>query len=437
MLDNFVFGVATSAYQIEGGWDADGKVPSIWDEMSHTPGHVQNGHTGDIACDHYHRWKKDVHLMADLSIQAYRFSISWSRIMPEPPKKVNEKGIKFYQKLVNKLLDYDIKPFVTLYHWDLPKWLDDIGGWGNPDIIKHFKGFASVMFEALPDVEHWITFNEPAVFVNNSWGHHNYPEAVRNVLLAHGKTASHYKANYDGKIGISLNLMPFIPNDWESKKDLLAVENVSKRHNGIWLEPIFNGRFPDGINKLYNLKNKLFFTKEEKNIVKTSIDFLGINYYSCPTVKYNPYKPPVNAMFVNNDYLKDEMGVGIKPHGLYLICKQVKEKYGDIPLYITENGCAYNDVLTHDNKVHDRRRINYMKQHLAYCNLTVEKGIPLKGYFHWSLMNNFEWSFGYTKQFGLIDIHYPTLKRTPKDSYYWYKKIIKDEEFRKKEMEEL
>jgi len=450
-MKDFMYGAATSAYQIEGAWDEDEKLPSIWDEISHGNGRtkVRNGHTGDIACDHYHRWKEDIKLMKELGIDAYRFSISWSRIngpenivfadyidgegnkkRTELDRSINNKGIEFYKRLVYELKKNDIEPFVTLYHWDLPKWLDDIGGWGNPDIIKHFKGYACMMFEALSDVKYWITFNEPAVFVNNFWGHNNYSEAVRNVLLAHGEVVKKFRQEkMKGKIGISLNLIPVIPHDKESEKDQLAAENLSKTHNGIWLDPIYKGRFPKNINKLIGFDEKrLAFSKKEKKIVSEPIDFLGINYYTSSLVQYDESRRPLYARGVQNQAAeKDEMDTAIIPYGIYKLTGDIAKKYGNPDMYITENGCAFTDGLTHDNEVHDYRRIEYMKRHLKWCKMAVEKGINLKGYFHWSLMDNFEWAFGYTKRFGLIYIHYPTLERIPKDSYYWYQGFIMGE----------
>jgi len=430
-MKDFIYGAATSAYQIEGAWDEDEKMPSIWDEISHGNERtkVRNGHTGDIACDHYHRWKEDIKLMAELGIDAYRFSISWSRIMPPSPMEINWKGVDFYKQLVYELKKNDIEPFVTLYHWDLPKWLDIIGGWGNPDIIKHFKGYACMMFEALSDVKYWITFNEPAVFVNNFWGHNNYSEAVRNVLLAHGEAVRTFRQEkMKGKIGISLNLIPAMPRDKKNKKDQLAAENLSKTHNGIWLDPIYNGRFPTNINELIGFDGKkLQFSWEESKIVSEPIDFLGINYYTASVIEYDKNRPQSYAKGVPLIKEKDEMDTAIVPYGIYWICEDVAENYGNPDIYITENGCAYTDGLTHDNEVHDYRRIEYIKKHLKWCKTAVETGVNLKGYFYWSLMDNFEWAFGYTKRFGLIYIHYPTLERIPKDSYYWYQGLIMGE----------
>jgi len=429
MKKDFIYGAATSAYQIEGAWAEDGKLPSIWDEISHGKHRtkVLRGQTGDIACDHYHKWKEDIKLMKELGIDAYRFSISWSRIMPPSPNDINWQGVDFYKQLVYELKKNDIEPFVTLYHWDLPKWLNDIGGWGNPDIIKHFKGYACMIFEALSDVKYWITFNEPAVFVNNFWGHNNYSEAVRNVLLAHGEAVRVFRQEkMKGKIGISLNLIPTIPNNMEDKKDKMAAENISKTHNGIWLDPIYKGRFPTNINKLVGFsEKKLILSKEEKKIVSMPIDFLGINYYTASVIEYDEKRAPLYARGVPCFKEKDEMDTAIVPYGVYRITKDVAERYGNPEMYITENGCAYSDNPTHENEVYDVRRTKYIYDHLKWCKEAVKEGVNLRGYFYWSLMDNFEWTYGYTKRFGLIYIHYPTLERIPKESFYWYQNYIK------------
>lgn len=448
MLDDFLFGVATSAYQIEGGWDEDGKVPSIWDEISHnrdTRFNVKNGHTGDIACNHYYEWEQDIGLMKELGIQAYRFSISWSRICTKDMCS-NLKGIKFYQDLVHELKSNNIEPFVTLYHWDLPKWLNDLGGWSNPESIEYFKCYAETMFNALPEVRYWITFNEPAVFLPNFWGHNNLPKAIKNVLLAHGEVVKFYNsvkglysAPEDGKIGISLNLMPinagFTPT---AEKNLLAASNLDKIQNRIWLDPIYKGKFPEGINQLYGFKgeDELKLSKKEAKTVSQPIDFLGINYYTAATVEYNPYSPPGFFKGIPDPRApRDETNTEIHPDGLYQLCNRLKRDYGDIKMYITENGCAYPDTFIHDKRIHDVERINYIRSHLRYCDKIIKEGIRLKGYFYWSLMDNMEWLEGYNKRFGLLYIFYPTQSRVCKDSFHFYKNIIKNKEFREKQLE--
>lgn len=435
MLDDFVFGTATSAYQIEGAWNEDGKCPSIWDSISHgkTQFRVQDNHTGDIACDHYHRWEQDIKLMKHLGINAYRFSISWSRICTQKCVCSNLKGIKFYQNLVKKLKENNIEPFVTLYHWDLPQWLDDIGGWSNPKSIEYFKCYAETMYNALPDVKYWITFNEPAVFVRNYWGHNNMPKAIKNVLLAHGKAIE----NIDAKVGISLNLIQVYPATWDNPRDKLAVKNLNKIHNEIWLDPIFKGELPKDINKLYNFqKTKLRFSKDEKQTVSYPIDFLGINYYSTINVKYHKYKPPGYYQGIPGNFARDEMNVEIRPRGIHDICTNLKTNYGNPEMYITENGCAFPDTFVHDKRIHDTKRIAYIREHLKSCDLAIKDGANLRGYFYWSFMDNFEWLFGYNKHFGLIYIFCPTQSRVCKDSYHWYQKIIKDKKFRNKELGE-
>ena len=451
MLDDFLFGAASSAYQIEGAWNEDGKGPSIWDEISHGKSRfkVKNKHTGDIACDHYHQWANDIEIMKFLGLKAYRFSISWSRIFPTEKDKPNKKGIQFYANLCKALLDAGIEPFVTLYHWDLPLWLDKVGGWGKRQSVDHFYKYADTMFNALTEeaelpVKYWITFNEPAVFVHNFWGHNDFPKAVKNVLRAHGETVElfneRYKKHpnikaYDGQIGIAPNLHSFSPNVYGDKQDEKAVENAWRQQNGLWLDPIFYGKFPENINNLLGLyKRPLKLTKEERETISTPIDFLGVNYYSAPTVKYNKYKPPGFYEGVSGNFDRDEMGIEIKPQGIHDITVALKERYENPTMYITENGCACTDVFGHDGHVHDYERIDYIKQHLVYCNFAITDGADIKGYFYWSLMDNFEWLLGYNKRFGLLYIFYPTKNRVQKDSFYWYKKIIESDKYRKKQL---
>lgn len=427
---DFLFGAATSAYQIEGGWMDDGKGPSIWDMKSIT-GEIQNQHTGHIACDHYHRWREDIRFMKNLGLQAYRFSIAWSRIYPTFSNKPNRKGIEFYQALVKELIRQGIEPFVTLYHWDLPLWLDELGGWANPKTVTQFVRYAKTMYKALPEVKYWITLNEPAVFINNCWGfprtEKDQAKAIKNVLLAHGKTAQ----AIDKKVGISLNLMPVFPNELNNPKDDLAAYNVHTRHNCTWLNPIYKGEFPEGIDELWGFdEGALKFTNKQSEIVSTPIDFLGVNYYTAITVKYNYVNYPTYAkQILDRRAWKDEMGIESHPNGIYHLLKQVNKEYGNKDYYITENGCACPDIFTHNTNIHDEERINYIQKHLEAIAYTREQGIKIKGYFYWSLLDNFEWMFGYNKKFGLIYIFLPTQSRIPKDSYYWYRHFITGKPF--------
>lgn len=427
MLDNFLFGAATSAYQIEGAYDGNGKGQSIWDLYSKKTGYVANGHTGNIACDHYRRWKDDVELMTTIGLEAYRFSISWPRIFPKGFGRINKRGIEFYKNLVDALIEHDIEPFVTLYHWDLPANLN----WANPKILKYFAKYTETMRDALPDVKYWITINEPAVFVNNFWGHNNLPKAIRNVLLAHS-TAAFILDNLNTKVGISLNLIPIVPRNSEDEEDRLAAESVNKRHNRVWLDPIYKGKFPEGINQLFGLKDELFFTDDESMV---DTDFLGVNYYTAEIVEYDKNNPLTHARHVpDNSVDKDEMGTEIHPDGLFYLLKNLKKEYNNPEIYVTENGCACPDTRLHDGKIYDFDRMKYIRNHLRYANVAVENKINLKGYFYWSLMDNFEWRFGYTKRFGLFYVDYPTQTRIPKDSAIWYKKIIEDKKYREEEI---
>lgn len=437
--DKFKWGVATSAYQIEGAHDADGKVPNIWDRLSHLNGYVLNGHTGDIACDHYHKWKEDIDLMKELGVNSYRFSINWSRVMRHSSDTkgwMNEKGLAFYRNLVSYLCENDITPFITLYHWDLPQWADDLGGWDNPQLVNEFERYAFLMFNELPEVDQWITFNEPAVFVGNYWGLNKFSDAVKHVLLSHGaaiETLRDISASpSSSKIGISLNLIPILPQNPKNSADCRVAEKMNIRHNRLWLDPLYTGEFPEQIHALYHLKEPMTLTEDEQERVTAKTDFLGINYYTMQIVTQNDRK---ESKTVTTPAPVDDMNVAIQPFGLFYICNEVNTQYHPGKIYITENGCAYSDGLTHDTKIHDERRIKYMRHHLAMLSKTRDEGVPIEGYFYWSLLDNFEWTYGYTKRFGLVHVHYPTLERIPKDSFEWYKNIITDEEFRKDELD--
>jgi beta-glucosidase len=425
MLDDFLFGAATSAYQIEGAWDDDGKVPSIWDDISHKGDVILNGQTGDVACNHYYLWKDDLALISNLGIGAYRFSTSWSRVIVGPGAS-NPKGINFYKNIIKGLKNINVEPFVTLYHWDLPSWLNENGGWADPNTVEEFVRYAELMFKELPEVKYWITFNEPAVFISNRWGHNDANKAIRNVLIAHGKVAKLYKKKYDGKIGISLNLRQYSSFDKNNDADNFATKKADMVQNRIWLDPIYKGDFPKGINTVPGFK--LSLSIEEKKMIKGSADFLGINYYGGGLVKHDEDEGFRCAPIPNA--IADDMGFIIYPFGLYLLMDRLKKDYKNPEMYITENGCCYSDTVLHDGSIPDKQRQDYIRMHLKYCNKAIEQGVNLKGYFYWSLMDNFEWTMGYSKRFGLIYIDYPSLKRIPKESYEYYWKIIKDKEFR-------
>ncbi|MFZ3386665.1 MAG: GH1 family beta-glucosidase [Candidatus Hydromicrobium sp.] len=434
--ENFVFGTATSSYQIEGAAAEDGRSPSIWDVFCKTPGKVYGGHNGDIACDHYHRYKEDVELMAGIGINAYRFSVSWPRIFPEKGK-YNKKGMEFYKRLVNELCDKDIMPTVTLYHWDLPIWVYEMGGWLKRDSVKWFEEYAVKVFEELNDsVKLWITHNEPYCSSIYSYyegvhapGHKNSREALivaHHILLSHGTAVEAFrKFNFkNSKIGITLNLTPSYPATG-SKEDIEAASR-SDGHSIRWfLDPIFKSCYPEDMKKAYKEFIGDFDFIRDGDLQKISIinDFLGVNYYTRDLIEFSK-DSELNIRKTHGNFERTEMDWEIVPESLYDLIIRLRKEYTRIPIYITENGAAFNDRITKDGKVHDNRRIDYLRKHFKKVVELNQKGADIRGYFIWSLMDNFEWQHGYSKRFGIVFIDYQTQKRILKDSAIWYRDLI-------------
>lgn len=435
---DFVWGAATCAYQIEGASSEDGKGRSIWDVFSHTEGKISDKSNGDIACDHYHKFKEDIKLMSELGLKAYRFSISWSRILPEGTGKINQKGIDFYRELIDEILRYGIEPYVTLYHWDLPYALHLKGGWLNDDISDYFAEYAKICADLFKGrVKNVITFNEPEVFVGcgylegihapgYSLGTEELLHICHNVLKAHGKSVRILRENIPGvKIGIVSATTPPCP---ETENDVSAArksyfscgKNNFVFSNAHWLDPIVFGNYPDDfLKECAGLLPK--YTKEDMTVINSPIDFIGLNIYSGRHVKAEkdgckdvPSKQgaPVNAI-----------KWGVVPESLYWGPKFIFERY-NLPIYITENGMAAHDAVSLDGKVHDPNRIDYLHRYLREFRKAADDGVDCCGYFQWSFMDNLEWAMGYTVRFGMVFVDYCTQQRIPKDSAYWYKKTI-------------
>lgn len=434
---DFLWGVATASYQIEGACNEDGRGESIWDRFSHTPGTVFEGHNGDVACDHYHLYKEDIKMMADMGIQSYRFSISWPRIYPEPGK-LNQKGINFYKALIDELHYYGIKPMATLFHWDLPQWIQDRGGWANRDTVDEFVTYATTVFKELGNrVPMWITHNEPWCFSFNGHlfgvhapGHKDFRESLKvahHLMLSHGKTVNAYRAaKYKGEIGVTLDLGPSIPAS-DKPEDFDAARRDDGFGNRWCLDPIFKGFYPEDMVELFS--NQIgpldFIQSDDLEIMSTPIDFLGVNYYFHNVVKNNPSDPFLQSENLPVQGKTTEMGWGIFPGSLYDLLSRIKDEYTSLPLYITENGAAFPDHVV-DGKVNDTDRIDYLRAHFEAAAKFIQEGGELKGYFVWSLLDNFEWAEGYGKRFGLVYIDYESQKRIPKDSAWWYKALIEN-----------
>lgn len=435
---DFVFGVATSSYQIEGGIMEGGRTPSIWDTYCTIPGRVLNGDTGDVACDHYHRYKEDIALMKELGIDSYRLSISWSRIFPEQGV-YNPQGMDFYKDVIREVKRNSMSAMVTLYHWDLPVWAFKQSGWLNRDCVKWFEEYSRKCFEELDeDVDYWITHNEPfcTSFVSflegrHAPGHKDLEEAVtvsHHVLLSHGRAVKLYREmGCKHKIGITLNLTPAYPTT-DSYADKVAANNRNGYTNRWFLEPVCKGNYPIDMINLYAGQCKTdfsFIQAGDMETISTKCDFLGINYYSRVTVDYDSTCVQLAKNAYHTDYKKTAMGWDIGTQEFFDLISFVRSNYTDIPIYITENGSAWEDKLS-DGKVHDKDRVEYLNAHLNQLERMNEAGMNVAGYYYWSFLDNFEWAWGYSKRFGLVYIDYNTQERIPKDSFYAYQRFISE-----------
>jgi beta-glucosidase len=436
---DFVWGTSTSAYQIEGSPTADGAGPSIWHRFSHTPGNTYMDQTGDIAADHYRRWKEDVALMSELGTNAYRFSIAWGRIFPNGTGAVNRRGIDFYSRLVDELLKRGIKPNVTLYHWDLPEALDNRGGWLNRDIAEWFCDYAVTIWDALGDrVEMWSTLNEPWVVTDGGYlsgllapGHSNLyeaPLATHNLLRAHGMAVQRFRstrAAQNGKIGIVVNLEPKYPAS-RSSADLAATRRADAYMNRQFLDPVFLGRYPEEMTEIFG-DAWPEWSDDDMQLIAEPIDFLGINYYTRKVERFHPDILPLKTKHVPQlNHIYTETHWEVFPEALTELLLTVTERYGKLPIYITENGAAFYDPPSPINgRIEDPLRIEYYRQHLRAAHDAMRQGVDLRGYYAWSLLDNYEWSLGFSKRFGLIHVDYETQRRTIKASGRYYADVIR------------
>jgi beta-glucosidase len=456
----FVWGAATASYQVEGAIDEDGRKPSIWDTFSHTPGRIRNDDNGDVSADHYHRSAADVAMMARLGLRAYRFSVAWSRVIPLGSGAVNQVGLDFYSRLVDDLLAHDIAPVVTLYHWDLPQPLEDVGGWTNRDTSARFADFAEVLGAAVGDrVKLFGTLNEPwcSAFLGYASGVHapgrtdivDSLKAAHHLNLAHGLGSSALRAVLpaDAQISVTLNLAQIRPAS-DSEADLDAVRSIDALSNRIFLEPILNGRYPvDLFEDTRELTDWGFVHPDDLAAINQRPDVLGVNYYSPALVAaMGPDDAAkLTKRWVNDPQGADEpsiwpgshrafavpqegpytdMGWRIEPASLTELLVRIGRDYPDLPLMITENGAAFPDLVGADGTVHDADRIDYICGHLGAIHDAIAAGVDVRGYFVWSLMDNFEWAWGYSKRFGIVHVDYDTLERTPKASAGWFRGVI-------------
>jgi len=436
---DFLWGAATAAHQIEGSPLADGAGPSIWTRFAHTPGMMLNGDTGDVACDHYRRWKDDVALMKRLGLQAYRFSVSWSRILPRGTGAVNQAGLDFYSNLVDELLAHGIEPLLTLYHWDLPAALDDRGGWLNPEIADWFAEYARVLYRALDGrVKKWVTLNEPWVVTDGGYlpgalapGHrsrYEAPIASHNLMRAHGAAVKAYREIGKHEIGLVVNIEPKYPAT-DSSEDAAAVRRAHAYMNEQYLHPALLGHYPPELKQIFG-DAWPEWPAEDYALIKQPLDFVGINYYTRSVTKAAE-SYPLNTGVVRQPLgTYTETGWEVFPQSLTDLLLWFKQTYGDLPVYITENGAAFFDppaAMVDDDgnrRVKDPLRTDYLRKHLRAIGDAIAQGVDVRGYMLWSLLDNLEWSLGYSKRFGMVHVNYVTQERTPKDSALWYSRVI-------------
>jgi beta-glucosidase len=433
--EGFLWGAATSAYQVEGSPLADGAGPSIWHRFSHTPGRTHDGDHGDVACDQYRRWPDDVALMRDLGLRAYRFSIAWGRVMPDGRGRVNPDGLAYYDRLVDGLLEAGIQPVVTLYHWDLPAALDDRGGWLNPDIAGWFADYTAAMVRALDDrVRLWATLNEPWVVMDGGYlngglapGHRNLYEAPivsHNLLRAHAEGVRAYRAEGRHQVGLVVNLEPQYPAT-DREEDRAAARRVDAHMNRHYLDPVFRGHYPPELAEIYG-DAWPGYGPDDLVSVTEPIDFLGVNYYTRRVTRYEAAAPPLYSAPVRQpDRVYTEMEWEVSPSSFRDVLDWLADRYGGIPMYITENGAAFPDPETAaGDLVEDPQRVAYYRSHIRTVLEAAEAGVPIRGYFAWSLLDNFEWSHGYSKRFGIVHVDFETQRRTLKASARFYADII-------------
>ncbi|WP_186577102.1 GH1 family beta-glucosidase [Aquibacillus kalidii] len=434
------WGTATASYQIEGATNEGGRGGSIWDTFSKTPGKVLNGDNGDVACDSYHRYEEDVQLMKELGIDVYRFSVAWPRIFPNGTGEVNQEGLDYYHRLVDELLEAGIEPMCTLYHWDLPQALQDKGGWNNRETIDAFVNYSETMFKEFSGkIKYWITLNEPwcIAFLSNYIGLHapgnqNLQLATQishHLLVAHGKTVQKFRElGINGEIGYAPNTTWLHPYS-NKLEDIDACRREVGWYIEWFMDPVFKGEYPDFMVEWFKKKGvELVIEDGDMETINQPIDFLGINYYTGHVARYKENEGLLDWELVEFGYQRTDIGWPIYPEGFYNVLTHITDRYGDVPIYITENGSCYNDEPV-DGRVRDNGRIDYLQQHLTALSRAIESGVNVKGYLTWSLLDNFEWAEGYSKRFGIVHVNYRTLERTKKDSYYWFKQAISNKWF--------
>jgi beta-glucosidase len=446
--DGFAWGAATASYQIEGAVAEGGRGQSIWDTFAHTPGKIDNGDTGDVADDHYHRYQEDVALLAEMGATHYRFSLAWPRLQPDAHGRLNPAGVDFYSRLVDALLGNGIQPWVTLYHWDLPQVLEDAGGWPERDTAYRFADYAAAVHERLSDrIQYWTTLNEPwcAAFLGYAAGVHapgrTEPaaavRAAHHLLLGHGLGVQALRANGGGStLGVTLNLYPVDPAS-DTAEDADAARRIDGLVNRQFLDPVLGGGYPaDLLDDLRRVTDLAHVEDGDEAVIGTPVDVLGVNYYTrhvvraggpaeAPSGRRSAWVGSTDVEFVFRGLPRTEMGWEVDPVGLYDVLTRVQRDYRPIPVYITENGAAYPDRPGPDGTVSDPDRVRYLDSHFRSAHRAIADGVDLRGYFVWTLIDNFEWAFGFSKRFGLVYVDYATQRRIPKDSARWFAEVTR------------
>jgi beta-glucosidase len=428
--DGFQFGLATSAYQIEGAAALDGRTPSVWDTFCRKPGTIADGSTGDVACDHYHRWAEDVALMADLGVDAYRLSVCWSRVQPDAGGAPNEKGLDFYSRLVDALLESAIQPVVTLFHWDLPQWVQDAGGWRRRDTADRFAEYAAVVAARLGDrVGTWSTINE--LFEHFALGHLTGEHApgltlwladglgvAHHLLLAHGRAVQVLRGEVDAPIMGITSYAPAVP---AADGDHTAAQFYDVLQNRLFTEPILQGTYPDEVAALL----APFTRDRDLELIAAPLDYWGVNYYSVNAVRAVDRPIPLEVVAPAGYHLTDS-GWAVSPSGLTDVLVGLHERYGEKlpPLVVSETGCAYADTIDATGQCHDPDRVTFLAAHIDAMTTAIRAGVDIRGFYVWSLLDNFEWAQGYTRRFGLVHVDFSTGRRTPKSSFTWYQSLI-------------
>jgi beta-glucosidase len=440
----FLWGAATAAYQVEGAWNEDGRGESIWDRFAHTPGHIKNGDTGDVACDSYHRYKEDIALLRELNLKSYRFSIAWPRIQPSGRGAPNPKGLDYYKRLIDAILEAQIRPLPTLYHWDLPQPLEDAGGWPIRDTAERFAEYADIVGRALGDrLPQWVIFNEPKTFTGvGYWNGRHAPgrtdwgaflRATHTVNLAQGEAFRALRAaNGNLKIGSAFDVAPMFPAT-PSYEDLAAAERWHQFQNLWFITTALRGHYPEGVLPAERQAELLDYRSGDEKTMRAPLDFIGLNYYSPWLVRHS--NAPDSAIDVNVSgtwatapgvHPKTDIGWDIYPEGFYDILVRMARETGNLPIEITENGASYNTMPDARGQIHDADRISYLRSHLTKLADAIHDGVPVRAYHCWSLLDNFEWAEGYTQRFGLVYVDFARgQRRTIKDSGRWYAQVAR------------